>query len=205
MADSKSCPACGAPLDIKNRFVKVATCDFCGQTLLIKDTGVDPTGKKAKLVDLPSKLFIDAEGNINGEPFQVLGRLRYQYDSGMWDEWFIIFNNEKPGWLVEDEGTFKLYHKTTLTSSIPSFDQVRVGGNINVGGRQVFVTEKGEANIAGGEGQLAFNILPGEEIRYIDGNSGDEQVSIEFTTSGIELLTGQAIDPSTIEVTEEDW
>lgn len=205
MAEKKSCPACGAPLDIKNRFVKLAACDFCGQTLLIKDTGIDPTGKTAKLVDLPSKLFIDAEGEIEDKQFQVLGRLRYQYDSGMWDEWFIMFDGEQPGWLVEDEGTFKLYHKTTLTSSIPSFEQVQVGSTINVGGRQVFVTEKGEANIAGGEGQLAFNILPGEEIRYIDGNNGEEQVSIEFSTSGIELLTGRAIAASAIKVKEEDW
>lgn len=205
MADSKACPSCGAPLDIKNRFVKMITCDFCGQSLLLKDTGLDPTGRTAKLVELPSKLYIDAQGTISGTPFEVLGRLRYQYDSGMWDEWFIMLEGKQPGWLVEDEGTFKLYQKTTLSGAIPPFEQIRVGSTIDLGNKQVFVTEKGEANIVGGEGQLAFNILPGDEIRYLDGNSGSEQVSIEYTSSEIELLTGKAVPAAEIIVEEEDW
>lgn len=205
MADSKACPTCGAPLDIKNRFVKMVACDFCGQTLLLKDTGLDPTGKSAKLIELPSKLYIDASGTISGTPFEVLGRLRYQYDSGMWDEWFVMLEGHQPGWLVEDEGTFKLYHKSTLSSAIPAYEQIRVGSTIDIGGKTVFITEKGDANIVGGEGQLAFNILPGDEIRYLDGNCGPEQVSIEFTSSEIELLIGKAVPIDEIIVKEEDW
>lgn len=205
MAANKSCPACGAPLDISNRFVKVVTCDFCGQTLLLKDTGLDPTGRTAKLTDLPSKLFIDAEGSIAGQSFRAIGRLRYQYDAGYWDEWFIMLDSDKPGWLVEDEGTYKLYHKTTLTGAIPPYEEVRVGTTMSIGDRSVFVTEKGEANIAGSEGQLAFPVLPGEEIRYIDGNDGADQVSIEYTTNEIELLVGQDIPADEIIVDEEDW
>ena len=205
MAVSKNCPACGAPLDIKNRFVKVVTCDFCGQTLLLKDTGLDPTGRVAKLTDLPSLLYIDAAGTLFGRTFQVIGRLRYQYDAGYWDEWFLTFQGDTPGWLVEDEGTYKLYKKSILTSAIPSFDKIRVGSTIQVGERQVFVTEKGEANITGGEGQLAFNILPGEEVRFIDGNSGEEQVSLEFTSREIELLVGRAVPAAELIIDEEDW
>ena len=203
--DVKSCPACGAPLNISNRFVKMVTCEFCGQVMLLKDTGLDLTGRVAKLVELPSKLYIDATGSLWGKNFQVLGRLRYQYDSGMWDEWFLTFDDDQPGWLVEDEGTFVLYNKARLTSSIPPFAQVRVGSTIQVGNRQVFITQKGEANIVGGEGQLAFNILPGDEVRYLDGNSGQEQVCIEYTSNEIELLVGRAVPHADLIVEEEDW
>jgi len=202
---SMSCPSCGAPLNISNRFVKMVTCDFCGQVMLLKESGLDPTGQVAKLAELPSPLYLDATGTIQGKQFKVLGRLRYQYDAGLWDEWFLTFEDDKPGWLVEDEGEYILYQKETLTSAVPSFEEIRVGSVISVAGRQMFVTEKGEANIAGGEGQLAFTILPGEEVRYVDGNSGEEQMSLEYTTDEIEFLVGRAIDPSELNVEEEEY
>jgi hypothetical protein len=202
---SMSCPSCGAPLDIKNRFVKMVTCDFCSQVMLLKDTGLDPTGQVAKLAELPSPLFVDATGQMQGRKFQVMGRLRYQYDAGLWDEWFVVFDDGLPGWLVEDEGEFILYHKETLTSSVPPFDQIAVGSVIPIAGRQVFVTEKGKAQIAGGEGQLAFDILPGEEVRYVDGNSGEDQISVEYTSDEIEFLVGRAVARDDLVVDEEEF
>jgi len=202
---SLSCPSCGAPLNISNRFVKMVTCEFCDHVMLLKDDGLDPTGQVAKLAQLPSPLYLDATGTIQGKSFQVLGRLRYQYDAGMWDEWFISLEGEQPGWLVEDEGTYTLYHKATLTSPLPPFEEIRVGSVIKVADREMFVTEKGEANIVGGEGQLAFTILPGEEVKYVDGNSGQDQISIEYTTDEIEYLVGRPIEPSELVVEEEDY
>jgi hypothetical protein len=203
--ESKSCPSCGAPLDIKNRFVKMVTCDFCSQVMLLNDTGLDPTGQTAKLAELPSPLYVDATGQIRGRQFQVMGRLRYQYDSGLWDEWFLVFDDGRPGWLQEDEGEYILYHKETLTSAVPPFDDVAAGNVIRIANRDVFITEKGRAQIAGGEGQLAFNILPGQEVRYLDGNSGEEQVSVEYTSNEIELSVGQAVPRDQLVVDEEEF
>jgi hypothetical protein len=202
---SMSCPSCTAPLEIEHRFVKVATCDFCSQVMLVHDSGLDPTGQTSKLVELPSPLYIDATGQIFGKPFEVKGRLRYQYDEGMWDEWFVIFDGDRPGWLQEDEGEYILYHKETFTSTIPSFDEIAVGRVLSIGKYRVFVTQKGTAQIAGGEGQLAFNILPGQEIHYIDGNDGEKQVSIEFTPNEIELSVGRAVPRDQLVVDEEEY
>jgi hypothetical protein len=206
MAKKMSCPSCGAPLNITNRFVKMVACDFCAQTLLLTDSGLDPTGKTAKLADLGSPLYIDATGTLRGQKFQVLGRLRYQYDSGIWDEWFLTFDGiNKPGWLVEDEGEHTFYHKETLTSAVPPFDKVAVGQVYAISGREVFVTQKGTAKILGGEGQLAFTITPGETVRYLDGNSGAEQISIEYTKDEIEFLVGWAVGPDDLKVDEEEF
>jgi hypothetical protein len=183
----------------------MVTCDFCSQVMLLNDTGLDPTGQTAKLAELPSPLYVDATGQIRGRQFQVMGRLRYQYDSGLWDEWFLVFDDGRPGWLQEDEGEYILYHKETLTSAVPPFDDVAAGSVIRIANRDVFITEKGRARIAGGEGQLAFNILPGQEVRYLDGNSGEEQVSVEYTTNEIELSVGQAVPRDQLVVDEEEF
>lgn len=200
-----SCPACGAPLTIKNRFVKLVTCDFCQQVSLVSDSGLDPTGKKAKLTRLPSPLYVDALGEIDGRPFQVVGRLRYKYEAGLWDEWFLVFEDEQPAWLVEDEGTYTLYTKEMFQGSLPNFEEVNVGSTIEIGSHRVFVTEKGEARIAGGEGQLAFTITPGEKVQYVDGSSGDKQISVEYMPEEIELSVGQPVPRQSLVIKEEEF
>jgi hypothetical protein len=203
MAKRMSCPACSAPLTIQHRFVKMVTCDFCGQVSLMHDAGLDPTGRTAKLAQLPSPLYVDATGQLVGRRFRVLGRLRYEYSSGMWDEWFLTFEDERPGWLVEDEGEYTFYVKETLTGTVPPFESLSVGDLVTIGGRQVFVTEVGEARIAGGEGQLAFTILPGEQVRYVDGSSGEDRVSVEYTEDEIELSVGHTVAREDLVLDEE--
>jgi hypothetical protein len=74
---------------------------------------------------------------------------------------------------------------------------------VQIAGRRVFVTEKGEALISGGEGQLAFTILPGEEVRYVDGTSGDERVSVEYAEDEIEVSVGYPVAHDELVVDEE--
>ena len=98
-------------------------CGYCGQSLYIRDTGVDLAGKPAKLAEYPSRLSVGAQGHVRGQGFRVLGRVRYQYEDGFWDEWFLQFDNQRIGWVEEDEGEFTLTFKSKLTSPLPPFDQ----------------------------------------------------------------------------------
>lgn len=198
--DAPHCLSCGAPLETGSRFAKVITCDFCGQVMLLKRGLLEDTGRRAALVDLPSKLYLDALGTLDGRAFRVLGRLQYVYDDGQWTEWFVLLDEEDPAWLVEDEGTYILYHKQTLTGSVPPFESARVGEPLSVNGQTLLVTEKGEARIAGAEGQLAFRILPNEQVQYIDGTSGSEVASLEYATDEVEFLTGHPVEPDAIVV-----
>lgn len=172
---------------------------------MLHNNKLDPTGKVATLVELNSPLYIDAIGTLLGQPFEVVGRLRYSYSAGQWDEWFVLIDKKDPAWLVEDEGTYKLYRKEALAAAVPTFDEIRVGSSIRVNNHSVFVVEKGVANILGSEGQLAFTIVPGEEVGYIDGIADGAQVAIEFTNSEIEFLVGRALDPSDLQIQEEEW
>lgn len=201
---SLNCPSCGAPLPVAHRFVRMVTCDFCEQISLLTRGEPELTGRKATLAQLPSNLYLDATGRLDGRAFRVLGRLQYAYEDGYWHEWFIVFDDGAAGWLQEDEGRYTLYQKETLTTPVPPYEQFRVGQRYSVNGRALFVTEKGEAQIVGGEGQLAFAILPGEQIRYVDGLSDDLQVSIEYAADEVEFMAGEALPRDAVEV-EEDY
>ncbi len=194
MAKQLACPNCGAPLQIESAFTTFLVCSHCGQSLYVRDTGVDLAGKVAKLAEYPSRLSVGAAGKIKGRAIQVLGRIRYQHDEGFWDEWFLQLEDQRVGWLEEDEGELTLVFKSKLTSPVPPFEQVRVGSFIPLGREQMFVSEKGEARVAGAEGQVSMTAPPGHTIHYIDGNAGGKALRLVIDETGITLHTGESLE-----------
>lgn len=195
-----SCPNCGGPLQIESAFTTLLVCSYCQQTLYIHDTGVDLAGKTAKLAEYPSRLSVGAQGKIKGQGFRVLGRVRYQYDEGFWDEWFLQFDSQRIGWVEEDEGEFTLTFKSKLTSPVPPFDQIRVGSFIPLGKDRLFVSEKGLAQIVGAQGQVSTTARPGQALHYVDGNAADKAIRLVMDDTGITLHTGEPLGFSDLEV-----
>ena len=195
MSPSLTCPNCGAPLQIESAFTTFLVCSYCGQSLALQDTGVALAGQTAKLADYPSRLSVGAQGQIKGRGFKTLGRVRYENEAGFWDEWFLQMADQRVGWLVEEEGVLTLVFKTVLTTPVPPYEQVRVGGFINIGpGPQMFVSEKGQAQVAGAEGQLATSAPPGHAIRFIEGSASNKAFRLVMDDQGITLHTGEPLE-----------
>jgi hypothetical protein len=194
MARSLSCPNCGGPIEVESAFTTIVVCPYCGSSLHIHDTGVDITGKTAKLAQYPSRLSIGASGQVQGRPFRTLGRIRFQYEDGFWDEWFLQFDDGQVGWVEEDEGEFTLTFKRKLTSPIPPFEEVRVGSFIPLGQDRMFVSEKGQAKTIGAEGEVSMVAPPGRAIQYIDGNASNKAIRLVIDQSGITLHQGSPLE-----------
>jgi hypothetical protein len=196
---SHHCPSCGAPLRIRNRFVKAVTCEFCQSVSLFDGARLDPTGRTAALAQLQSPLYLDATGRVGTQPFRVAGRLVYEYAGGQWQEWFLDLGGDARAWLVEDEGRFVWLEKQPLADA-PPFERIRPGTVLDVGGRRVTVNETGEATILAAEGQLGTQILPGEAIAYVDGAAGDEEVGIEYGEREVELFVGRPVPRENVRI-----
>ncbi|HNR89585.1 MAG TPA: DUF4178 domain-containing protein [Spirochaetota bacterium] len=188
-----TCTSCGAPIEVKNRFSKVVVCDYCGTHHKVTVDGLDPTGKHPKLADFPSLFQVGSRGTILGKPFTAQGRLRYKYDGGYFDEWFIEYDGE-PAWFAEDEGTFTLFTELIEAIDIPlDMSSLRAGQNIMIGDKKVMIKEKGSAVIEGGEGELFHYTEPGTKVTYIDGVWNGKKTSIEFDEDEIELFIGRPL------------
>ncbi|MCS6800805.1 MAG: DUF4178 domain-containing protein [Chloroflexota bacterium] len=187
---SLSCPACGGPVSVASRFTSLVVCAYCGQTLVVRDTALDPTGKTAKLAEPLSRLRVGSSGTIAGRRFETLGRVRYRYERGIWDEWFLRFDDGQPAWLSEDEGEYVLYGKRRLTAPVPSWDKIRVGATVEIPPHRMFVTEKGTGHVLGAEGELAMTAPPGATFQYVDGNAGGRLLVLVFTENGITFGVG---------------
>lgn len=204
MPDPIHCPTCGAPLTVRNRFVTVVTCEFCGGVSLYDGGRLDPTGRSVEVVQVPSSLYLDATGQIGGRDFRVLGRLVYEYDGGYWTEWFLDVEGAGRAWLVEDEGAFSILQEQPDVTA-PPFEEARPAGSMRIGSLEMFVDEVGEATVVGAEGQLGGEILPGEVIRYVDGVAGDREVSVEYGERAVEVYVGRPIPRDALVVDEETY
>jgi hypothetical protein len=195
MADATSlkCPSCGGPLPVEHRFVRMVACKYCDTVSELTDEGLDPTGKTAKLAPLPTRFQVGQRGALRGRGFQVLGRVRYSYEDGVWDEWYFAFDDGDAGWLEEEDGEYTLSRSEKLRTPAPPFERVMVGTSFDVNGYPFFVTERCRARIAGAEGQLFYKAVPGREVAFLDGNVGGRTAYLEYTPDSIEFGVGDAI------------
>lgn len=191
-----TCASCGAPLEIKNQFIRSVTCRFCGATYLVSGSDtLDPVGKMASLADYPSRLSVGASGEIRGRSFSVVGRVRYAYAEGFWEEWQIVWDDgAPPDWLEEDEGYWTVYRRERVRGAVPLYDQVRVGQTVTINGKSVFITEKRTARVAGSEGQFSSVLPLTGTFGYIQGSSSEQPVSVNYWEDEIELSVGDDLE-----------
>jgi hypothetical protein len=179
-AHTLNCPSCGGRVELANRFVKMVVCPYCGNALAVSNDRLDPTGKTAALADTPTRFAVGQRGRLREQPFQILGRVRYEDEESYWDEWYLQFADGSIAWLEEEEGACTLSRAEPLTGPVPPFDEVRVGTTLAVNGRSFFVTERCRARVAGAEGQLYFRARPGRAVRFVDGNVGGRLAFLEY-------------------------
>lgn len=165
-----NCPSCGAMLELKYRHSKMVVCAYCGQTSYINANTLRAVGTPILLADYGSVLSVGKRGKIKGKAFEVVGRLRFDYEDGFWDEWLVLIEGEwdTESWLQEDEGEFTLFRKQSLAQSA-TYRDFQVGTTATLADQTVFITEKNNAVINGGEGELPFQVTKGEKADFVDG------------------------------------
>lgn len=190
------CKSCGAPLQIENQFIRSVTCGFCGTAYMVSgDSTLDTTGKTAALANYPSRLKVYSKGTIRGRGFTVLGRIRYTYDEGFWDEWQIGWDdNAPPSWLEEDEGYWTVFDKQRVRGEVPPYENIRVGSTVNINGQNVFISEKRKARVMGSEGQFAAVMPIQGTFGYTQGTAGGKMIAVNYWDNEIEVSSGEELE-----------
>lgn len=193
-----TCQNCGDDLQIESQFIRTVTCRSCGTNYLVQGAdGLDMTGRTTTLADYPSRLRVGARGKIKGREFTVLGRIRYAYDAGFWEEWQISWADDSPpDWLEEDEGLWTLYRRGRIRGVVPPYDDVHVGTVVNANNQQLFVTEKRKGRVLGSEGQFASVFPITGTFGYVTGAANEQTTSINYWPDEIEISIGEEISSS---------
>ena len=190
------CPSCGAPIRRESPNTRTLVCSHCGQTSFLNAESLEMVGNKQLLMDYGSVFQLGQMVGMGNREFLVLGRMRFDYEDGFWDEWFIRFmDNGEEAWIQEDDGSFILYQQEQVLSPGLLFDRVKVGSTDKLQGvwEPIFVTSKEKARVNGGEGELPFRIRPGEAADFADGIWQGKPVSIEWLPGETVLFTGRPL------------
>ncbi|MBI5100689.1 MAG: DUF4178 domain-containing protein [Nitrospirae bacterium] len=198
-----NCPSCGAEVSFKSSVSVFSVCDHCRFMLVRHDMDIESLGKMAQLPDDVSPLKIGSRGKFKNRVFEIIGRLKVAWSDGYWNEWYLLFEDGKRGWLAEAMGLFMLSFEVEDTSLVPARDKIRVGEGYDlIPSRRFIVDDIKESTCIGSEGELPFVGLAGRKATSVDLSSGPgEFAAIEYSgQDGISLYTGRYVEFQDLEL-----
>lgn len=205
-----ACPSCGAPVAFRSSVCLLAVCPNCRSQLWRKDLNLEALGKSAALLEDGGVVQLGTEGRWGGVGFAAVGRLQLRFDAGLWNEWFLLFDNGDQGWLGEAQGKYALSFKREATGPLPGYDELAVGRRLNLEGRAFTVTDLRTAEYLAAAGQLPFKPPLGEKAPLADLTAeAGGFATLDYSEGNPLLFLGQWATPEALALTNlripEGW
>ncbi|MCC8998121.1 MAG: DUF4178 domain-containing protein [Candidatus Contendobacter sp.] len=163
-----NCPSCGAAITFRSAVSILTICNYCKSTLIRHDLALENVGKMAELLPDPSPIQIGAEGVYRKARFTVVGRIQLRYGQGLWNEWYLLFENQRGGWLGETLGNYAITSLIQPPEPLPAFPELRAGQNLTLRGRAFQITNIETARCIAGEGELPIRVGAGYDAPVVD-------------------------------------
>ncbi len=193
-----NCPQCGHPLPIYFKWTKLVECPACKSSIFLEDEGAKVIGKASTLSPEPSLLNIGEPIIIEKKTYLPLGKIRYSYGRGFWEEWFLKGESNRIFWLSIDEGDFALEKPMNIPLPFKDFKSLKVGDEYG----KYIVTEKDSAKCVGFEGELPREVSVGDTYKYVHlSKGGASLVTVEYKDGEMTVFVGEWIDPFKIKTT----
>lgn len=179
-----------------------AVCEHCGSTLLASDDVLENLGRMAELLPDPSLVQLGTTGRHRALAFTVLGRIQMTYERGLWNEWYVLFDNGRPGWLGEAQGQWTMTFDTTPAATdrrepgapLPAFDTLQAGATVALHGEAFVVTDLERARCVAAQGELPHAIRPGYDAPLADLRSAQRFATIDYSDDPPRVFVGEIVD-----------
>ncbi len=165
---SIGCPSCGAPVQFRWSSAVQTTCEFCRSILVRQDLDLARVGEVGDIPDDPSPLQIGAEGLYRGKAFQVIGRIVYEYESGNWNEWHLIFNDGVSGWLSDAMLEYAVSFTFQPPQPVPAISDLKLGTPYPWDSASFYLTSITTAHYRGVQGELPFTYWDKSDVIFAD-------------------------------------
>ena len=171
----------------------VAVCGYCKSTLVRQGAKLEDIGKQAELLEDHSPLRIGAAGKHRGVNFQVAGRIQYRYGAGLWNEWHVLFDDRRSAWLSDANREYTITY-LAKPEAVPAFDALKPGQTLRLDGADYTVTNKENAEVIAGEGELPFKVLSGWRADVADlRGDGNRFATIDYSEEVPLVYTGERL------------
>ena len=194
MAVSAHCPSCGAPVVFKSASSVFAVCEYCQSTLVRHDQNLEDIGKMAALVEDRSPLQLGTEGSYKGVHFALIGRIQIKYSQGIWNEWHLLFDDMRTGWLSEASGEYVLTFAQFVPETLPKFDDLKIGQRFVLASQTWTVSNIENAECVAGQGELPFKVGAGYPVAAVDLRNQANFATLDYSETPPLLFVGEAVD-----------
>ena len=190
-----NCPSCGAPVNFRWSGAVQTTCPFCHSILVRTDIDLKAVGKVADLPRDASPIQIGTEGQFMNKSFVVIGRIMYEYDQGGWNEWHLVYNDNKSGWLSDAQLEYDLSFWTQPPGPLPPANAIARDNVFDWNNHRYYVTSITYAHYRGVEGELPFQYWDKKDLIFADlrTNTGDF-ATIDYSDNPPLLFMGRAVE-----------
>lgn len=172
----------------------MAVCEYCQSTLLKDANSVINIGKMSEVLEDFTPLQITTSGVYQGRNFSLVGRIQLRYDAGMWNEWYVLFDDGAAGWLSDASGQYVFTVEEELAGDNPVFASIRPGMPLRHRGATFFASDVRTAECEGGEGELPMRVGGGWQAKVADFRGGHRFLTLDYSDGDKpQLYAGQAV------------
>ena len=154
---------------------------------------LEDIGKQAELLEDHSPVRIGAAGKHKGRNFQVVGRIQYKYQDGVWNEWHVVFDDGKGAWLSDASREYTITYLAP-PSLVPKFMDLKPDDEVKIGGKPFTVVNVESGSVVAGEGELPFKFQSGWEANVADlRGEKNEFATIDYSEDPPHVYLGEKL------------
>ena len=189
-----ACPSCGAQVAFRSAASVMAVCEYCQSTLLKDADSVKDIGKMSEVLEDFSPIQLGSSGVYQGRHFSVVGRIQLRYEHGLWNEWYVLFDDSAPGWLSDASGQYVFTLDEGRDDSAPAFATLSPGYLYAAHGLTFSASDVRSARCVAGQGELPFKVEQGWQADVADFRYGTRFVTLDYSDgSPPQRYAGEAV------------
>lgn len=191
-----TCPSCGAPVESRSAVAISMVCSYCQSLLVRQDLGLEYAGEKALLINDNSPFQVGTTGKIADLKFTLLGRARYKWEQGFWDEWFAWTDDGQICWLADAQGFLSFYRELQkIDGKDFNPESWEAGDNVKIGEKTWGVRDIKNVTLTSALGELPLLATQSRKSLSIDlVGDGDECATVEKSPDSYRVYIGKNYD-----------
>lgn len=193
-----NCPSCGAPLPLRSAALAYATCEYCRALVLREGQCVQDIGKVAAVPFDVSPLQLRTRLWVDSIPLTLVGRVRWGWEAGSWNEWLALGDDGEHRWVGEAMGQYLVSREApalldqAAAQGFAATGAIALGDTLALGKAVLAVTDIKQAHCLGADGDLPFAPLPGRTMSSVDlRGPGAEAIALQRDADGTTAWAGR--------------